>query len=79
MMGWKCTYRDSAMFGRQASTQDHLGSTARVRRRHGGRVNVLFCEGHGTQPPLEFLLSDTTEPALSAWNRDNQPHAERVK
>lgn len=79
VMGWNSTYRDSAMLGRQASTQDHLASTDRVKRRHRGKLNVLFCDGHVTQESLPLLFSDTTDPALSLWNRDNQPHAERIK
>jgi prepilin-type processing-associated H-X9-DG protein len=79
VMGWNRTYRDSAMFGRQSSTQDQLGSTERVRRRHRERLNVLFCDGHGAGLPLEFLFADTTDGALSSWNRDNQPHTERIR
>jgi prepilin-type processing-associated H-X9-DG protein/prepilin-type N-terminal cleavage/methylation domain-containing protein len=77
--GWNSTYQDSAGLLRLSDAQDHLGSTDRVRRRHNGKANVLFCDGHVIQESLEFLFSDTSDAALSSWNRDNQPHAERVK
>jgi prepilin-type processing-associated H-X9-DG protein/prepilin-type N-terminal cleavage/methylation domain-containing protein len=77
--GWNNTYQDSAGLARQSWAQDHVGSTGRVTRRHGGKLNVLFCDGHVTGESLQFLFRDTSEPALSSWNRDNQPHAERVK
>jgi prepilin-type processing-associated H-X9-DG protein/prepilin-type N-terminal cleavage/methylation domain-containing protein len=79
VMGWNNTYQDSAGLARQPSTQDHIGSTSRVTRRHGGKLNVLFCDGHVTEESLQFLFNDTSDAALSSWNRDNQPHAERVK
>ena len=77
--GWNNTYQDSAGLARLSDAQDHIGSTDRVRRRHSGKLNVLFCDGHVTQQSLQFLFSDTSEAALSSWNRDNQPHAERIK
>jgi prepilin-type N-terminal cleavage/methylation domain-containing protein/prepilin-type processing-associated H-X9-DG protein len=79
VMGWNNTYQDSANLSRQPSAQDHIGSTSRVTRRHDGRLNVLFCDGHAIQESLQFLFSDTSDAALSSWNRDNQPHAERIK
>jgi prepilin-type processing-associated H-X9-DG protein/prepilin-type N-terminal cleavage/methylation domain-containing protein len=77
--GWNKTYQDSAGLARQAWAQDNLGSTERVSRRHGGKLNVLYCDGHVIQESLQFLFNDTSGPALSSWNRDNQPHGERVK
>jgi prepilin-type processing-associated H-X9-DG protein/prepilin-type N-terminal cleavage/methylation domain-containing protein len=77
--GWNTIYQDSAGFTRLSDAKDHLGSTDRVRRRHGEKLNALFCDGHVIQESLQFLFSDTSDPALSSWNRDNQPHSERVK
>lgn len=79
VMGWKTIYQDSADLGRQASAQDHLGSTERVSHRHRGKLNVLFCDGHVIQESLQLLFSDTSDAALSSWNRDNQAHTERLK
>jgi prepilin-type processing-associated H-X9-DG protein/prepilin-type N-terminal cleavage/methylation domain-containing protein len=44
--------------------------------RHQGRSNVLFCDGHVESPTLDYLFTDTSDEALSRWNRDHQPHRE---
>jgi prepilin-type processing-associated H-X9-DG protein/prepilin-type N-terminal cleavage/methylation domain-containing protein len=46
--------------------------------RHQGKANVVFCDGHVESPPLPFLFADTSDDALSRWNRDHQPHRERL-
>ena len=79
VLGWNQTYQDSFSLARRVSAQDHLGSTERVRRRHQGELNVLFCDGHVTKKTLQFLFSDTSLTGLSSWNRDNQAHGERLK
>jgi prepilin-type processing-associated H-X9-DG protein len=45
--------------------------------RHQGKFNVVFCDGHVESPTLKFLFADTSDAALSRWNRDHQPHRER--
>jgi prepilin-type processing-associated H-X9-DG protein len=52
----------------------HLGGTAR----HQGRANVVFCDGHVESPTLQFLFADTSDAALSRWNRDHLPHREKL-
>ena len=47
--------------------------------RHQGRANVVFCDGHVESPKLQFLFEDTSDDALSRWNRDHQPHRELLK
>ena len=42
--------------------------------RHSGRGNVVFCDGHVESPKLKYLFEDTTDEALSRWNRDHQAH-----
>jgi len=46
--------------------------------RHQGRANVVFCDGHVESPTLQFLFADTSDAALSRWNRDHQPHREKL-
>ncbi len=46
--------------------------------RHQGKANVVFCDGHVESPTLKFLFEDTSDAALSRWNRDHQPHRERL-
>ena len=44
--------------------------------RHQGKANVVLCDGHVESPTLHFLFEDTSDEALSRWNRDHQPHRE---
>jgi len=46
--------------------------------RHHGKLNLVFCDGHVESPTLQFLFTDTSDAALSRWNRDHQPHRERL-
>jgi prepilin-type N-terminal cleavage/methylation domain-containing protein/prepilin-type processing-associated H-X9-DG protein len=46
--------------------------------RHQGRDNVVFCDGHVESPTLPFLFTDTSDAALSRWNRDHLPHREKL-
>lgn len=46
--------------------------------RHQGKANVLFCDGHVESSALKFLFDDTSDAALSRWNRDHQPHREKL-
>jgi prepilin-type processing-associated H-X9-DG protein len=43
-----------------------------------GKSNVFFCDGHVESPTLQFLITDTSDAALSRWNRAHQPHRERL-
>ncbi len=47
-------------------------------QRHQGKANVAFCDGHVESPTLKFLFADTNDDALCRWNRDHQPHRERL-
>ena len=49
-----------------------------VLTRHQGKANVVFCDGHVESPTLPFLFADTSDVALCRWNRDHQPHRERL-
>ncbi len=55
-----------------------LESTKRSYARHQGRANVVFCDGHVESPTLQFLFADTSDAALVRWNRDHQPHREKL-
>ncbi len=58
---------------------DYSESTKRAYARHQGRENVVFCDGHLESPALRLLFQDTSDAALSIWNRDHKPHQERVQ
>jgi prepilin-type processing-associated H-X9-DG protein/prepilin-type N-terminal cleavage/methylation domain-containing protein len=57
---------------------DLAESTARSRNRHQNKANMAFCDGHVESPTLKFLFEDTSDEALSSWNRDHQPHREKL-
>jgi prepilin-type processing-associated H-X9-DG protein len=42
------------------------------------KANVAFCDGHVESPTLQYLFADTSDEALVRWNRDHQPHRERL-
>jgi len=46
--------------------------------RHHGRANVVFCDGHVESPTLQYFFEDTTDEALRRWNRDHQPHRDKI-
>jgi prepilin-type processing-associated H-X9-DG protein len=48
-----------------------------ARKRHGGRVNVVFCDGHVEHQTLKRFFLDLDEAALRRWNHDNLPHYRR--
>ena len=58
--------------------KDYLGSTRRSHLRHQEKANVAFCDGHVESPTLKTLFDDTSDAALVRWNRDHQPHRERL-
>jgi len=60
-------------------THDSVYAIAlRAYARHQGKANVVFCDGHVESPTLKFLFEDTSDEALSRWNRDHQPHREKL-
>ena len=78
-VGWRGVIKDGGwMLSRGPEAQEFLDSTRRSHRRHSGRGSVLFCDGHVDGLKLEFLFQDETDRALRIWNRDNQPHRERL-
>lgn len=43
-------------------------------RRHQGRLNLTFCDGHIESAKARALFLDQSDNALRRWNRDNLPH-----
>ena len=68
-------------FGLQPKVEkpEHAEWRGLTRKRHSGRFNILFCDGHVESPTQKVLFDDTSDAALVRWNRDHQPHAERLK
>jgi prepilin-type processing-associated H-X9-DG protein len=63
----------------QRAAWTHLGKNDKYAfARHKGKANVVFCDGHVESPALTFLFKDTSDRSLVRWNRDNQPHREKL-
>ncbi len=70
---------DCDQLGRVILSYVDTASTKRSYARHRGRANVVFCDGHVESAKLRFLFDDTSDEALSRWNRDHLPHRERLQ
>ena len=46
--------------------------------RHGGRLNMLFCDDHVEGMKVQTLFFSKDDRDLRLWNRDNEPHRERL-
>jgi prepilin-type N-terminal cleavage/methylation domain-containing protein/prepilin-type processing-associated H-X9-DG protein len=57
---------------------DHLEREGFASSRHNGKVNITFCDGHVESPPWKPVFTDTSDAALVRWNRDHQPHRDRL-
>lgn len=57
----------------------YLDKFGRATARHQGKINVLFCDGHVEWPTPQSLFADSSDEALSRWNRDHQPHRELLQ
>jgi prepilin-type processing-associated H-X9-DG protein/prepilin-type N-terminal cleavage/methylation domain-containing protein len=57
---------------------DYFESTGLALSRHQGKANVLFCDGHVESPKLGFIFEDTSDEALSRWNKDDLPHRDKL-
>lgn len=51
------------------------GVIAATRKRHSGRYNIAFCDGHIESISRDRLFQKSDE-TLRRWNNDNEPHAD---
>lgn len=80
--------------GRIQSTVDHIArdlpyppmaknqsdyGTENARRRHDGKLSVLYCDAHVEAMKFQAFFFDRSDAALRRWNRDNEPHLARLK
>jgi len=72
------TYTDFTFFRATPSYIQWTKTLAHASVFHQGKLNVVFCDGHVESPTLKFLFTDTSDAALSRWNRDHQPHRDRL-
>jgi prepilin-type processing-associated H-X9-DG protein/prepilin-type N-terminal cleavage/methylation domain-containing protein len=69
---------DSLNGGTYFGRWPHLAHSKTAPSRHQGKANVVFCDGHVESPTSQFLFEDTSDTALVRWNRDHQPHREKL-
>ena len=46
---------------------------------HQGSINILFCDAHIELLKGTYVFKDTSDSVLVRWNRDHQPHRERLR
>jgi prepilin-type processing-associated H-X9-DG protein/prepilin-type N-terminal cleavage/methylation domain-containing protein len=63
---------------RTYDSPDGVKDDSNAQSRHQGKANVVFCDGHVESPTLQYLFEDTSDEALSRWNRDHLPHREKL-
>ncbi len=49
-----------------------------IRKRHSGKINVVFCDAHVEGMKVQRMFFDRSDAALARWNKDNEPHRERL-
>lgn len=88
LFGAPGTVVDGQVFGRASESSvsafgfqgyDYAESTRSAYARHQGRANVVLCDGHVESMTLKILFEDASDAALSRWNRDHEPHRERLR
>jgi prepilin-type processing-associated H-X9-DG protein/prepilin-type N-terminal cleavage/methylation domain-containing protein len=67
------------IISRTAQALRRPNAEARVLRRHDGRLQTLFCDGHVESVPVSRVFKSQAPVDLASWNRDNLAHAERLK
>ncbi len=58
------------------STNDTISLQFAVKRRHGSRWNLVFCDGHVESLTTSEFFNTRDDSARSRWNNDNLPHPE---
>jgi prepilin-type processing-associated H-X9-DG protein/prepilin-type N-terminal cleavage/methylation domain-containing protein len=77
--GWGPVIQEGgSKIGRRFTAQENYDSTRRAYKRHGGKLNFVYCDGHVDALRVDYLFADTTDAALRKWNTDNEPHRERI-
>lgn len=56
----------------------YVDIAATGKKRHQGRLNMLFCDGHVEGMRVHDLFFSNEDRHLRLWNADNQPHRERI-
>lgn len=79
LVGWDGLINDGSLsLDRTKPPYPASESTLRVAKRHNGKANAVFCDGHVSSLSLEALFMKRDAGSLSLWNRDNKEHLERM-
>jgi prepilin-type N-terminal cleavage/methylation domain-containing protein/prepilin-type processing-associated H-X9-DG protein len=74
--GYIIPFADRIGFGADGESLDWAKSQmAQVKKIHGSKANIVFCDSHVEGPRLMNLYADQEE-QLRGWNSDHQPHRE---
>jgi prepilin-type processing-associated H-X9-DG protein/prepilin-type N-terminal cleavage/methylation domain-containing protein len=78
-LGWTNGILDGTVtaIGLRAGVTPRPGETERTFRRHSGKANYLFCDGHVEGRELRELFFEARNHSRF-WARDNQPHLDRL-
>jgi prepilin-type N-terminal cleavage/methylation domain-containing protein/prepilin-type processing-associated H-X9-DG protein len=81
-LGWRALIVDGryGVIGLRFGLAGIEGETSHALKRHGGFGNYVFCDGHVQPLPLKGLYLQVANSSLAhLWNRDNEPHLERLR
>jgi len=67
------------LLARAVDIQFKSDALSRIQERHSGKLNVLSCDGHASSIATGLLFTDSSEAALSHWNRDSKSHPEMLR
>ena len=71
---------EGELLGRLVSAEgDYIADASRpgvARRRHGGRINLTFCDGHVEMDSIPRVFLQKNADLVRRWNTDNLPHPE---
>jgi prepilin-type processing-associated H-X9-DG protein/prepilin-type N-terminal cleavage/methylation domain-containing protein len=64
----------NSLLWRTSGLVDRNGSTQESYKRHSGKANIAFCDGHVALVALDYLFIDLSDASLKCWNRDHESH-----
>jgi len=76
--GWSLIDINRRNFQERPNFTPSAGVIQATRRRHYGRYNLVFCDGHAEGIAREQLFQ-STDSALRRWNNDHEPHADLLR
>ncbi|MCW5559751.1 MAG: prepilin-type N-terminal cleavage/methylation domain-containing protein [Verrucomicrobiae bacterium] len=70
-IGWNGIITDaSVVLGRRPDVQPEEGGKSRLEKIHGGKLNMVHCDGHVELLSIQRLFYSTNNEDLARWNRE---------